>query len=192
MRARRMSCVGARGVAVAALAALLPCAAQAQQPDTMPRLDTVRPMSIRTVSEAHERRLTIHRITANAIPPLFAAQYLVGQRLYRDVDRPGGPDGWVRPAHRTGAVLIGTAFAINATTGVMNLWAQRQDPQDRTLRVVHGTTMIAAAAGFTYAGVRLSEQAEESFEKRRQHRQVALASMGLTLASGTLMWWVNR
>lgn len=192
MRARRVSRVSCTAVAVAACAGLLPGSAAAQQAGTLVPVDSAAAHGVPTVSEWHARRLAIHRITAYTIPPLFAAQYLVGQRLYRDVSRPGGPDDWVRPAHRTGAVLIGTAFAINATTGVMNLWAQRHDPQDRVLRLVHGTTMVVAAAGFTYAGVRLSEQAETSSDKRREHREVAIASMGLTLASGTLMWWVNR
>ena len=192
MRTRRLTVLASAATALVTCLALVPSTGHAQQRDTARHVDTSATQHVPTVSDAHERRLMIHRITAYTIPPLFVAQYLVGQRLYRDVSRPGGPDDWVRPVHRTGAVLIGTAFAINATTGVLNLWAQRHDPQDRALRIAHGASMLAAAAGFTYAGVRLSEQAEASSEKRREHRQVAIASMGLTLASGTLMWWVNR
>lgn len=154
-------------------------------PDTVRRAPMV-------ISEWHARRLTIHRMTAYTIPPLFAAQGFLGQRLYAGVQSAEGPAGWVRPAHRTGAALIGTAFAINATTGVWNLWAARHEPEDRVIRVVHGASMLAAAGGFTYAGVRLSEQAQSSLDKRREHRRVALGSMGLTLLSGTMMWWVNR
>lgn len=192
MRTRRLTVLTGVAPALAACLALTPAPVHTQGRDTVRRVDTSAAQHVPTVSGAHERRLTIHRITAYTIPPLFVAQYLVGQRLYRDVSRPGGPDDWVRPAHRTGAVLIGTAFAINATTGVLNLWAQRLEPQDRALRIVHGASMLAAAAGFTYAGVRLSEQAQTSSEKRREHRRMATASMGLTLASGTLMWWMNR
>lgn len=192
MRTRRLTVLTGVATALVACLALAPATGRAQERDPVHPVDTSTAPHVPIVTGAHERRLAIHRITAYTIPPLFVAQYLVGQRLYRDVSRPGGPDDWVRPVHRTGAVLIGTAFVINATTGALNLWAQRQDPQDRALRIVHGASMLAAAAGFTYAGVRLSEQAEASSEKRREHRQVAAASMGLTLASGTLMWWVNR
>lgn len=154
--------------------------------------DTARVQPGLEVSDWHSRRLTIHRVTAYAIPPLFLGQYLVGRELYDGLQRAEGPADWVRPTHRTGAVLIGTAFAINATTGVMNLWAARNDPQDRVIRVLHGTTMLAAAGGFAYAGVKLAEDAQFSADKRREHRRVATASMGLTLLSGTMMWWVNR
>jgi hypothetical protein len=144
------------------------------------------------ISAWHARRLAIHRVTAWTIPPLFLAQYLVGQELYRGIHSESGEADWVRPAHRTGAALIGTAFVINATTGVWNLWASRKEPEGRVARVLHGTSMIVAAGGFTYAGVRLSEQAKFSPEKRDQHRLVALSSMGLTLVSGTAMWFANR
>lgn len=173
---------------ISALAAtgLLCIAASASAQEAMAPVDTL-PRRAAEVDEWHSRRLAIHRVTAYTIPPLFVAQYLLGRELYG-----GTGEDWVRPTHRAGAMLIGTAFAINATTGVMNLWAARDEPEDRVLRLVHGGSMLAAAAGFTYAGVRLSEQAALSPDKRREHRSVALASMGLTLVSGTMMWWVNR
>lgn len=154
--------------------------------------DTVQGTRAIEISEWHGRRLAIHRATAYTVPVLFAAQYVVGQQLYRGVGSAEGPADWVRPAHRTGAALIGTAFAINATTGLWNLWAERREAEGRTARVLHGASMLAAAGGFTYAGVRLADQAQFSADKRRQHRQVATASMALTLLSGTAMWWVNR
>lgn len=159
--------------------------------------DTIRPDSLgqppaTRITEWHSRRLAIHRATAYAIPPLFLAQYLVGRELWDGLHSDAGPADWVRPAHRTGAALIGTAFVINATTGVWNLWAARREPEGRVARVLHGASMLAAAGGFTYAGVRLSEQAKFSSEKRAEHRRVALSSMGLTLVSGTAMWWANR
>lgn len=166
-------------------------AARAQEPAAA-GADTVRPPRAVQVSPWHARRLAIHRTTAWTIPPLFVAQALIGRQLYDGIRSVDGPAGWVRPAHRTGAALIGTAFAINATTGLWNLWADRHEPEGRVIRILHGTTMLAAAGGFTYAGIRLSEQAKTSNLKRDQHRNVALASMGLTLASGAMMWWVNR
>jgi hypothetical protein len=41
--------------------------------------------------------------------------------------------------------------------------------------------MLASDAGFTYAGARLSNQAENSVDKRRQHRAWAYGSMATAL-----------
>ena len=62
----------------------------------------------------------------------------------------------------------------------------------RTFRARHALTILAADAAFTYAGAKLSDEAEQSFEKRRQHRTVALSAMGLTVASGIAMKLWNR
>lgn len=174
-----------------------PAAAESTADHVRPALlaspgDTTRATRAVDVSDWHARRLAIHRTTAYAVPVLFAAQYVVGQQLYRGVASAAGPADWVRPAHRTGAALIGTAFVINATTGLWNLWAERREPEGRAVRLLHGASMLAAAGGFTYAGVRLADQAQFSADKRREHRQVATASMALTLISGTAMWWINR
>lgn len=186
MRLRALTLLGC----AAGLAGALPV--QAQQTNAPPAGDSSRAVRAVVISDWHARRLAIHRVTAYTIPPLFAAQYVVGQQLYRGVASENGPAGWVRPAHRTGAALIGTAFAINATTGLWNLWAERHEAEGRTARVLHGASMLAAAGGFTYAGVRLADQAQFSADKRREHRQVATASMAVTLLSGTAMWWINR
>lgn len=183
-----------RRVVAALLAALVvpPAMLEAQEGSRAIRPDTTRPVAAVEISEWHARRLTIHRVTAYAVPVLFAAQYAVGQRLYDGVRDPDGPADWVRPAHRTGAALIGTAFAINATTGVMNLWATRSEPEGRTARLLHGTSMLVAAGGFAYAGIRLADEAQFSAAKRQEHRRMAIGAMGLTLLSGTGMWLANR
>lgn len=171
-------------LALAALA--VPLAAQAPADTTPPRPRAV------VLSDAYSTRLTIHRTTAYAILPLFVYQYLVGQRLWDGVHSVEGPPGWVRPAHRAGAVAIGTAFGVNTVTGAWNLWETRSQPEGRTARLLHAASMTTALAGFTYAGARLSREARRDADKRRQHRNVALGSMGITLVSGTLMWWSNR
>jgi hypothetical protein len=83
-------------------------------------------------------------------------------------------------------------FTINTVTGAWNWWDSRSASQGRVLRTMHALTMIGADAAFTYAGVRLSEQAENSAEKRALHRKVALTSMGVTIGSGLLMKLLNR
>jgi len=52
--------------------------------------------------------------------------------------------------------------------------------------------MIGADAAFTYAGAKLSDEAETSDAKRREHRTIALSAMGVTIASGLAMKLWNR
>jgi hypothetical protein len=56
--------------------------------------------------------------------------------------------------------------------------------QGRVLRTVHVLSMLTADAAFTYAGAKLSNEAETDASKRRLHRTVALSAMGLTVVSG--------
>jgi hypothetical protein len=52
--------------------------------------------------------------------------------------------------------------------------------------------MLTADAGFTYAGAKLSNEAETDAEKRKLHRTIALSSMGITAVSGVMMKIWNR
>ena len=72
-------------------------------------------------------------------------------------------------------------FTLNTVTGLWNLWESRNAPQGRTRRTAHALLMLASDAGFTYAGARLSEQAENSVDKRRAHRLWAYGSMATAL-----------
>ena len=72
-------------------------------------------------------------------------------------------------------------FTVNTVTGLWNLWESRGASQDRTRRTAHALLMLASDAGFTYAGARLSEQAEISSDKRREHRTWAYGSMATAL-----------
>jgi hypothetical protein len=139
------------------------------------------------VSEWYERRLRIHRYGAYTIIPLFALQAYAGNELYNN----GGtaPD-WAKPTHRFGATALATVFTINTVTGVWNLWDSRAVEKGRTKRYLHALLMLASDAGFTYAGVRLSEQAETSADKRREHRAWAYSSMATALVgSGIMVFW---
>ena len=60
------------------------------------------------------------------------------------------------------------------------------------LRTVHALTMLGADAAFTYAGAKLSNDAETTSTKRREHRTIALSAMGVTVVSGLAMKWLNR
>ena len=89
--------------------------------------------------------------------------------------------------HRVGATTLATMFTVNTVTGAWNWWDSRSVSEGRVLRTVHALSMIGADAAFTYAGIKLSDEAENSSAKRREHRTVAIASIGVTVVSGLAM-----
>ncbi len=141
------------------------------------------------VSDWYARRLTIHRVGAIAIIPLFALQSVAGAKLYaHPIDSPW----WVLPTHRATAAAIGTVFLVNTVTGVWNLWDSRDVADHRALRTVHAISMLTADAGFTYAGAFLSRPARNDLNKRALHRDIAISSMSLSLVSAVAMKILNR
>jgi hypothetical protein len=135
------------------------------------------------------RRLLVHRVVAYATIPVFAMQWAAGDQLYRK-----GSDAptWAKSLHRAGATTLAGMFTVNTVTGLWNLWDSRSVPQNRALRTVHALTMLAADGAFTYAGAKLSEEAETSTSKRQLHRTIALSAMGVTVLSGVAMKIWNR
>lgn len=141
------------------------------------------------LSDWYYRRLTIHRWVAYSTIPVFGAQWLAGERLYNDSRE---APTWAKTTHRVGATYLAGAFTVNTVTGLWNLWDTRSQPQGRTLRTIHGLTMLVADGMFTYAGAKLSDEAEQSADKRSLHRTIALSAMGLTAASGLAMKLWNK
>lgn len=148
--------------------------------DTVPR----RRRSIE-VSEWYERRLRIHRYGAYATLPLFVYQAAAGNELYH---KGSAADGWARNGHRVGATALATVFGVNTVTGLWNLWDSRAVEQGRTRRTIHTLLMLASDAGFAYAGIKLSEDAEQSADARRRHRNTAFASMGVAVTGAGMMF----
>ncbi len=139
------------------------------------------------VSEWYERRLRIHRYGAYATVPLFVFQAAAGNELYH---KSSGAADWARNGHRIGATALATVFSINTVTGLWNLWDSRSVPQGRTRRSIHTLLMLASDAGFAYAGIKLSEDAEQSADARRKHRNLAYASMGVAVTgAGMMLLW---
>jgi len=126
-------------------------------------------------SAAYYTRLDIHRWGSYAMLPLFAFQYLAGRELFDE--GPTAPE-WAEEGHGLAAGAVAGLFALNTVTGVWNLWEGRKDPQDRGRKVFHAVMMLAADAGFTATGL-LADDAEESLARRKTHRTVALASIGM-------------
>jgi hypothetical protein len=152
--------------------------------DTIPRQRRHKAIE---VSDWYNRRLRIHRYGAYAVIPLFTFQAIAGNQLYQ---KSSAAPTWARTGHRVGATGLATVFGVNTVTGLWNLWDSRSSP-GKTRRAIHTLLMLASDAGFTYAGVRLSEQAENSAEKRREHRAWAYGSMA-TAAAGSLLMVIWR
>lgn len=148
----------------------------------------VRRKAIET-SDWYSRRLTIHRYVAYATIPVFAVQYLAGEQLF---DKGRDAPTWAKTTHRVGATALAGMFTVNTVTGVWNWWDSRSVKQGRTLRTLHALSLLAADGAFTYAGAKLSDEAETSLDKRRLHKQIALSAMGVTIVSGVAMKLWNR
>jgi hypothetical protein len=152
--------------------------------------DTVRKRrKANDVSEWYSRRLTIHRYTAYATIPVFAAQWAAGEQLY---NKSREAPTWAKTTHRVGATALAGMFTVNTVTGLWNLWDSRSVEQGRTLRTIHALTMLAADGAFTYAGAKLSDEAETNFKMRQKHKTIALSAMGLTILSGAAMKFFNH
>jgi hypothetical protein len=154
--------------------------------DTIAPADTIRKPRQKAVvySEGYATRLTIHRRMSWAMLPLFAASYFSGQQI---LDKSSNAPAWARNVHRPAATGAAILFTANSVTGFWNLWEGRHDPNGRTKRILHSVLFTAASGGFVYAGSKLASDAEQSQAKRLQHRNVALASMGVSTASWLIM-----
>ena len=134
-------------------------------------------------SDFYHTRLKIHQVLSWTMLPLFALQYASGNQLLEHGN--AAPD-WAKNVHGPTAGALAGVFAVNTITGVWNLWDSRKDPAGRTRRYIHSALMFIADAGFVYTGS-LADEAESNPEVREQHRNVAIASMGVATASWLMM-----
>lgn len=132
----------------------------------------------------YHARLKLHRWLGFAILPLFVGSYVTGDQVLKHSNN--APD-WAIKWHRPLATATATVFTVNTITGLWNLWDSRRDPASRTKRYVHSLLLLAADAGFTYSGIVLAKEAKNSESKRRQHRNIALISMGVSVTGGGMM-----
>ena len=145
-------------------------------------------------SEWYGRRLTVHRWASYTMLPLFAAQYVLGDRILdQKTDAYAGVGNGVDPTtkrrHQWVAGGVGALFTLNTVTGVWNAVAARRDPNGRALRNTHTALMLAADAGFVTTGLLASRASDQGPPEARAHRNVALGSMGLATAGAALMWF---
>lgn len=178
------------------LTLLAPCAARAQSAEdaaigaSAPKAvttDSTRPrLKAIEYSDAYGTRLRIHRIASYTMLPLFAAEYVLGDRLMQI-----NHADWIKPAHLVVAGGLGLLFTVNTVTGVWNLAESRNDPSGRTLRWIHSALMLASDAGFAYTGLKAGE-AKQSPEARTRHKNQALVSFGLGTVGTVIMWVGNK
>lgn len=137
-------------------------------------------------SDAYFTRLTIHKWASWLTLPLFAGQYVVGQKLIN-----GEGSDRLRGVHGLLAGGIAGLFAVNTVTGGLNALDARKDPEGKNRRTLHTVLMLLADAGFVVTGAtareRESEGGRASTASNNMHRNVALASMGTALVGVAIM-----
>jgi hypothetical protein len=145
-----------------------------------------RPRSVE-YSDAYYTRLTIHRFGSYTMLPLVASEWYLGNRLLNGTNVPS----WTKPTHVGVASAIGVLFTVNTVTGAWNAWDSRHDPSGRTRRYLHTSLMLAADAGFAWAGL-VAGDAKHDLNAAQRHRNIALTSIGLSTVGTSLMWfWKN-
>lgn len=138
-------------------------------------------------SDLYHTRLTIHKWLSWTMLPLFAASYVTGDELLKANAAGRTPKDWARTWHGPAASGSAVLFTANTITGAWNLWEGRGDPNGRKRRFLHSVLFIAASGGFAYAGTQLADEAEQSQAKRVQHKNLAIASMGVSTFSWLIM-----
>jgi hypothetical protein len=140
-------------------------------------------------SDAYKVRAKIHKVASFATLPLFVANYIVGQDLYKNhtESKKSLHVGLV-----TGSAVL---FGVNTATGVWNLWEGRKDSNHRAKRMTHGILMIAADIGFLATAAMAPDDDHERFgatavtsgNSASRHRAVAVTSMGIATVSYLMM-----
>jgi hypothetical protein len=115
-------------------------------------------------------------------------EYALGASLYAN---PPGSNA-TRTAHGiVGAGLIGL-FGLNTVTGTWNLWDSRHDTPGRARRYIHAGLMLLSDAGFvaTEATAPGRRSVLVDPNRKRLHRTLAFASMGLAIGGyGMMLVW---
>ena len=156
-----------------------------------------RPKAIE-VSDAYALRLKIHRYGSYTMLPLFATQYVLGTRLLKERedivsgDRTEPVNNTLRRAHLFTAIGVGTLFVSNTTTGLLNLYDNRKNPEHRGIRAAHALTMLLADAGFVVTGRMGVNGKNGTVQDTRRHHNVAVASMSVATIGASMMWFLDH
>ena len=91
----------------------------------------------------------------------------------------------LRPVQSMFALALGLGVFLVARGVLMQLVALQ-------LRHTHSWGWFVADGLFTYAGAKLSDEAEQSADKRQLHRTIALSAVALSTVSGVAMKLWNK
>jgi len=138
------------------------------------------------ISDAYSTRLTIHKWASYTTLPLFAAQAVVGERLYRDDQNGVRRSRSLLATHDAIAVGLGALFVVNTVTGGLNWWETRHDGAGRAWRTAHALLMLASDGGFA-ATAAMGESARSSPADRDRHKNWAIGSASVALVSYVMM-----
>jgi hypothetical protein len=136
-------------------------------------------------SHGYQVRLRIHKDSSFAMLPLFAAEAIVGEKLFKNPDSSGlkTTHGWLN-------VGILGLFGLDTLTGVWNLKEGWHDPNGRVRRLVHGLLMLTADVGFV-ATDRLAPSrravAAGNTTGAVTHRDVAIVSISAATVGYVIM-----
>jgi len=141
-------------------------------------------------SDAYYTRLTIHRLASYAILPLFAGEWIVGQKVYNQEPQRSSARG----LHSLLGIGIFAAFGANTITGVWNLLEARHDP-GAARRTTHVLLMLAADAGFAATAATIPHGSRlggfrtgPTQSAMNRHRDIAIASIALGTVGTGMMW----
>ena len=145
-------------------------------------------------SDWYARRLLVHRIASYTELPLFAGEWVLGNKLLTEkrdayAGRGTGIGSGTLAAHQAVAGGLAALFGINTVTGLWNLYDARHDPAGRGRRTLHTALMLAADAGFAAAGISSNGATENGVSQARTHRNIALVSMGVATVGTGIMWF---
>ena len=129
-------------------------------------------------SDGYKTRAKIHKYASFATLPLFATEFALGQSLYND------RSDTKKSAHvAIGSSIIGL-YAVQAVTGVWNLFEARKDPHGGKRRMVHGILMLASGAGFAITPMLAPDDHFFSGDSgsKSAHRAMAFTSIGIGTA----------
>jgi hypothetical protein len=142
-------------------------------------------------SDAYGTRLTIHRIGSYVALPLFATEYIIGEKLISEERADPYARLSLRGPHSAVAAALGGVFAVNAVTGVWNLVDSRHDPSGRARRWVHSIAMLVADGGMVATAISAGS-ARRDLNAADHHRALAIGTMSLTTVASLMMWvWKN-
>jgi hypothetical protein len=154
--------------------------------------DTVRRRRAVRLSYSYYRRLDLHRWVGYAVPPLFLAEFLAGDKLLKEGS---AAPLWAEKSHKPIAYALAGVFTFNAVTGVWNLAEAGKVQSGKTRRWVHSIMMLASSAGFIYSAQIAPSTADIDARiaagKRggwTPHKRAAVASIGLATVAHAMMF----